>query len=228
MHTYPQDFAVPGSAGALNALVKSVLGKTYLLHYGSDFLPFLEHLPSIVDCDAAWAQKTEPLLDDTDDPYSISDGEDESLVVHTDSAPASRSSMAPSHENSIGSSYRERKQSLPLSAKALIMPIPSPHGADIPEITRKQLLKELYRHSLELQSYDCSEIAEEITRVEAKLFMEIEVSCVTSHLQRLSCMSHTAKTLVTIYTHSRSQTSRLGFHLTVQLHFKSPRGLAGV
>ncbi|KIJ21729.1 hypothetical protein PAXINDRAFT_165135 [Paxillus involutus ATCC 200175] len=174
MHTYPQDFAVPGSAGALNALVKSVLGKTYLLHYGSDFLPFLEHLPSIVDCDAAWAQKTEPLLDDTDDPYSISDGEDESLVVHTDSAPASRSSMAPSHENSIGSSYRERKQSLPLSAKALIMPIPSPHGADIPEITRKQLLKELYRHSLELQSYDCSEIAEEITRVEAKLFMEIE------------------------------------------------------
>ncbi|KAF9229306.1 ras GEF, partial [Gyrodon lividus] len=174
MHTYPHDFAVPGAAGALTALVKSILGKTYLLHYGSDFLPFLEHLPSIVDCDAAWAQKTELLLDDTDDPYSISDGEDESLAVHTDSASESRSSMTPSHEDSIDWRFRERKQSLPLNAKARIMPVPSPRVPDASEMTPKQLLKELYRHSLELQNYDCSEIAEEITRVEAKLFMEIE------------------------------------------------------
>ncbi|KIJ68428.1 hypothetical protein HYDPIDRAFT_24708 [Hydnomerulius pinastri MD-312] len=174
MHTYPQDFAVPGAAGALNALVKSIIGKTYLLHYGSDFLPFLEHLPSIVDCDAAWAQKSEPLLDDADDPYSISDGEDDSLAVTTDSGSASQASMTPSREISAVSSARERKQSLPLSAKALIMPVLSPHVPDVPEVTSKQLLKELIRRALELQTYECSEIAEEITRVEAKLFMDIE------------------------------------------------------
>ncbi|KAF9241363.1 ras guanine nucleotide exchange factor domain-containing protein [Melanogaster broomeanus] len=178
MHSYPQDFVVPGAAGALTALVKSIIGKTYLLHYGIDFLPFLEHLPSVVDCDAVWARKTEPLLEDTDDPYSISDGEDESLAIHTDSTPASasasQSSVVHSHDNLIGPSSRERKQSLPLSASALINPVPSPHIPDAPEMTPKQLLKELYRHSLELQNYDCSEIAEEITRVEAKLFMEIE------------------------------------------------------
>ena len=175
MHTYPQDFAAPGAAGALSALVKSIIGKSYLLHYGSDFLPFLEHLPNIVDSDSAWAHKADHLLDDADDPYSISDGEDESLAITTDSASSNLSSVAPSHENSTGSNSRERKQSLPLSAKALIIPVISSHPPDVAEISPKQLLKELYRQSLELQNYDCSEIAEEITRVEAKLFMQIEV-----------------------------------------------------
>lgn len=173
MHTYPQDFASPGAAGALNALVKSIVGKTYLLHYGSDFLPFLEHLSNIIDSDSAWAHKANHLLEDADDPYSISDGEDETRAVTTDSASSHLSSVA-SNENSIGSNSRERKQSLPLSAKALFMPTPS-HPPDATEISPKQLLRELYRQSLELQNYDCSEIAEEITRVEARLFMGIEV-----------------------------------------------------
>ncbi|KAF8560386.1 ras GEF [Imleria badia] len=171
MHTYPQDFAAPGAAGALSALVKSIIGKTYLLHYGSDFLPFLEHLPNIIDSDSVWAHKADHLLDDADDPYSISDGEDESLAVITDSGSSNLSSVPPSHGNSTS---RERKQSLPLSAKAWIMPITSSHPSEVTEISPKQILKELYRQSLELQNYDCSEIAEEITRVEAKLFMEIE------------------------------------------------------
>lgn len=175
MHTYPQDFAAPGAAGALSALVKSMIGKTYLLHYGSDFLPFLEHLQNTIDSDSAWAHKADHLLDDADDPYSISDGEDESLAVTTDSASSNLSSVAPPHENSTSPNSRERTQSLPLSAKALIMPIAVSHPPDVTEISPKQLLKELYRQSLELQNYDCSEIAEEITRVEAKLFMEIEV-----------------------------------------------------
>lgn len=175
IHTYPQDFAAPGATGALSALVKSIIGKTYLLHYGSDFVPFLEHLSNVVDSDSAWAHKADHLLDDADDLYSISDGEDESLPVTTDSTSSNPPSSAPSHENSTGSNSRERKQSLPLNAKALIMPITSSHPPDVTEISPKQLLKELYRQSLELQNYDCSEIAEEITRVEAKLFMEIEV-----------------------------------------------------
>lgn len=175
MHTYPQDFVAPGAEGALRALVNSIVGKSYLLHYGSDFLPFLEHLPNIVDSDSAWAYKDDHQVNDADDRYSISDGEDESLAMNTDSASSNLSSVAPSHENSTGSGSRERTQSLPLSAKALSVPITSPHPSEAPEISPKQLLKELSRQSLELQNYDCSEIAEEITRVEGKLFMEIEV-----------------------------------------------------
>lgn len=174
---YPQDFAVPGTSGALSALVKSILRKTHLCHYGTDFLPFLEHISTVPDVDAAWAQKAEPLLDDSDDPYCISDGEDDTLgsspAVESASASASKSSVAQSYETSAGSSSRERKQSLPLSAKALIMPV-SPPVADSPDIPLKQLLKELAKHSQELQNYDCSEIAEEITRVEATLFLAIK------------------------------------------------------
>ncbi|KAI6047627.1 ras guanine nucleotide exchange factor domain-containing protein, partial [Pisolithus marmoratus] len=173
---YPQDFAVPGASGALNALVKSFLRKTHLCHYGTDFLPFLENISNVLDVDAAWAQKAEPVLDDTEDPYCISDGEDDtlgsSLNTESASASASKSSVTPSYETSIGPSSRERKQSLPLSAKALIMPV-SPPVADSPDIPPKQLLKELFKHSQELQNYDCSEIAEEITRIEATLFLAI-------------------------------------------------------
>lgn len=173
---YPQDFAVPGTSGALSALVKSILRKVHLCHYGTDFLPFLEHISNVSDVDAAWAQKAEPLLDDSDDSYCISDGEDDTLVsslaVESASASASKCSVTQSYENSIGSSSRERKQSLPLSAKALIMPV-SPPVSDSPDIPPKQLLKELAKYSQELQNYDCSEIAEEITRVEATLFLAI-------------------------------------------------------
>jgi hypothetical protein len=174
MHTYPQDFAAPGAAGALSALVKSIIGKTYLLPYGSDFLPFLEHLPNISDSDSAWAHKVDHLVDDADDPYSISDGEDESLAPTTDSASSNLLSAAPSHQKLTSSNSRERKQSLPLSAKTLIMPITTSHPPDASEASTKQLLKELCRQSLELQNHDCSEIAEAITHVEARLFLEIE------------------------------------------------------
>lgn len=174
MHNYPQDFAVPGAAGALNAIVNSLVNKTYLLHYGCDFKPFLEYISNLVDTDATWAQKTEPLLDENEDPYLFSDGEDLSFVATTvGSASASRSSVAPSNENAVSSSSRERKQSLPLSAKALIMPT-SAQMADVPEVPPKQLLKELSKQAQELQTYDCAEIAEEITRNEAVLFMEIQ------------------------------------------------------
>lgn len=166
---------MPGASGALNALVKSIIAKTCLLHYGSDFLPFQEKIHTKVDTDAAWALKSEPLLDETDDSYSISDGEDDTLGTEVpELASASRSSVTPSQETFASVTSRERKQSLPLSGKVLIKPVPAPL-AEIPVIPPKQLLKELMRQSQELQNYDCSDIAEEITRIEAKLFMAIEV-----------------------------------------------------
>ncbi|KAG2154869.1 ras guanine nucleotide exchange factor domain-containing protein [Suillus clintonianus] len=175
IQTYPQDFAVPGAPGALHALVRSIVGKTYLLHYGSDFLPFLSHLQNITDTDAAWALKSENPVDESEDPYSISDGEEEILAVETESPSTSRSSVAPSNDNlPSASSVRERKSSLPLSANIFI-PVNSSHNqGDASDISPKDLLSKLRSHAQTLAGFECSEIAEEITRVEAKLFMDIE------------------------------------------------------
>ncbi|KAG1825958.1 ras guanine nucleotide exchange factor domain-containing protein [Suillus subaureus] len=175
IRTYPQDFAVPGAPGALHALVRSIVGKTYLLHYGSDFLPFLSHLPNITDTDAAWALKSENPVDESEDPYSISDGEEEALVVEIESPSTSHSSVARSNDNlPSAASVRERKSSLPLSAKIFI-PVNSSHNqGDAQDMSPKDLLNKLRSNAQTLATFDCSAIAEEITRVEAKLFMDIE------------------------------------------------------
>ncbi|KAG1853630.1 ras guanine nucleotide exchange factor domain-containing protein [Suillus subluteus] len=175
IQAYPQDFAVPGAPGALHALVRSIVGKTYLLHHGSDFLPFLSHLPNIIDTDAAWALKSEIPVDECEDPYSISDGEKETLVVETKSPSTSRSLVARSNDNlPSAASVRERKSSLPLSAKIFI-PVNSSHSqGDAQDMSPKDLLNKLRSNAQTLANFDCSAIAEEITRVEAKLFMDIE------------------------------------------------------
>ncbi|KAL4069609.1 hypothetical protein V8B97DRAFT_599701 [Scleroderma yunnanense] len=217
MHTYPQDFAVPGASGALNAIVNSIVEKTYLVHYGADFQPFLDHISGLIDCDATWAQKVEPLLDETEDPY-IFDGEDDiPVATASESASASRSSVAPSNGTSVGSSSRERKQSLPLSAKALIMP-PSAQVADIVEIPPKQLLKELSKHAQELQNYDCTEIAEEITRIEAKLFMAIQVRFCMLSPPATEKHGYLAKTLATLRFCSWSEGSRIRYYCEIQCY----------
>jgi hypothetical protein len=77
---YPHDFAVRGTLGALNALIKSIISKTHLLHYGSGLLPFLERLPGLADQDAAWALKVD--ISDTDsDDYTLEDDDDETKVA---------------------------------------------------------------------------------------------------------------------------------------------------
>ncbi|KIK34653.1 hypothetical protein CY34DRAFT_17574 [Suillus luteus UH-Slu-Lm8-n1] len=175
IQAYPQDFAVPGASGALRALVKSIFGKTYLLHYGSDFLPFLSHLPNIIDTDAAWALKSGIPEDESEGPHIISDGEEETLVVETESPSTSRSLMARSNDNfPSAASVRERKSSLPLHTKIFI-PVNSSHSqGDAQDISPKDLLNKLRSSAQTLANFDCSAIAEEITRVELKLFMDIE------------------------------------------------------
>ncbi|KAG2137992.1 ras guanine nucleotide exchange factor domain-containing protein [Suillus clintonianus] len=180
IQAYPQDFAVPGAPGALHALVRSIVGKTYLLHYGYDFLPFLSHLPNIIDTDAAWALKYEIPVDKSENPYSISDGEEETLVVETESPSTSRSLVARSNDNlPSAASVRERKSSLPLSAKIFI-PVNSSHSqGDAQDMSPKDLLNKLRSNAQTLANFDCSAIAEEITRVEAKLFMDIELDSIS-------------------------------------------------
>ncbi|KAI0068347.1 ras GEF [Artomyces pyxidatus] len=171
IHDYPHDFAVGAAADALNALVKSIISKTHLLHYGSDFLPFLEGRP-LVDKDAAWALKVDESEDESDESYSYSENEEEphGLVSSRQNGRKSSSAVPPS--------ARERKSSLPLTAKALVMPEAALAFLSEPTEPRdtspKAILKDFLKLSTELNAIPAIEIAQEITRVEKRLFLAIE------------------------------------------------------
>lgn len=169
---YPYDFAVPGSAGALSAVVKSVMSKSHLLHYAADFLPFLEVLPNLVDRDVQWALKTDELPDHSDDSYSTSDEEvleiSPAVQEPPDSPPAPPKSAAYT---------RDRRPSLPLTAKALVMPntpLVESFAHDGFNPSPKVIIRELHKICQDLSLLDSKDIAQEITRLEVKLFLQIE------------------------------------------------------
>lgn len=184
MREYPYDFAVHGTTGALSALVTSIIGKTHLIHYGLEFIPFLEKVGQYIDEDLAWAKKLDPSEEESDDAYSIGEGDDDALVSRSES-PISSSpniSFANTRPGPTASSApsRERKQSLPLTAKAIVMPATKPSNSntgsiDSFESSPKQILRELGRISAELNDIPAADIAQEITRIETKLFLDIKV-----------------------------------------------------
>jgi len=170
IQSYPNDFAVRGTPGALNALKKSIIAKTYLLHYGCDLVPFTEMLANFKDKDAAWALPVEDHVEESDDSYSLYD-DDEPLIV--DYPTTSQSPSPPS----IFVSSRERRPSLPLTVAAMGYQDPATKtnslSTDDPEF--KKFLKDLVKNSQEIALIDSAHIAEEITRIEAGYFLEIEV-----------------------------------------------------
>ncbi|KAI0322721.1 ras guanine nucleotide exchange factor domain-containing protein [Amylostereum chailletii] len=178
---YPHDFAVGAAADALHALVKSIISKTHLLHYGSDFLPFLEGRP-IVDKDAAWAMKVEEHTDESDDSYSPFDDDDDvrgsGLQPNALKKIPSPPPLVIKPRKSLLSSARERKSSLPLTARVLMMPSVSSTShispIEVVDLAPKSILKELLKISSELANHDPDDIAQEITRIETKLFFQIE------------------------------------------------------
>ncbi|KAM5535450.1 hypothetical protein V8D89_010972 [Ganoderma adspersum] len=186
--SYPTDFAVSGASSALAALIKSILNKTYLLHYGAEFLPFLEMVSSLKDKDASWGLKVD---DENSDTSSVSDEENAFLVDQ----PVSQRSASPSplpadngSSNPVGSSSgfaRERKASLPLTAKALIAPPSTISGGGIPlqatmssreplALSYKGILRALQSTSQTLHTYDPADIAQEMTRLQCQFFLRIE------------------------------------------------------
>ncbi|KAJ7783808.1 ras guanine nucleotide exchange factor domain-containing protein [Mycena maculata] len=179
---YPYDFKVRGTPSALSALFKSITSKTYLLHYGSDFLPFHELLPNLVDKDAAWALKPDYPEDESD--Y---DDDERSAVLTLSSthsseleSPLPSARLPPSAKAktspAIPAPFRERKGSLPLGNK-LIIPPTTPNGISPngnPEGGYRSQLKELLKLAADVNSTDSGEIAQEITRMEVKLFLDIE------------------------------------------------------
>ncbi|KAJ4486179.1 ras guanine nucleotide exchange factor domain-containing protein [Lentinula aciculospora] len=170
---YSYDFAVPGTLGAFNALSKSIISKTYLLHYGSDFLPFSEVVPTLVDRDSAWALKVDDAAD-SDDSYSLMEDEDEnvkSVVKSTSSPPADQG------KTSMNIPSRSRKPSIPLLSAKVLFPSSgssNPVESDNAEFTTKQQLRELVKVANEVNVIDSGEIAQEITRIEKQLFLEIQ------------------------------------------------------
>jgi hypothetical protein len=168
---YPYDFAVRGTAGALSALVKSIIAKTYLIHYGLEFLPFLETLPNILDKDASWALKVDSSAGESDDSYSMLDEEEiRSASSISESPVVSSASVRPASPTKAPST-RERKHSLPLGR-----PTPksaTPHNGEF-EYSPKHILRELQRISAELFNLNQVDIAQEITRVQKGLFLNIQ------------------------------------------------------
>ena len=169
---YPYDFAVRGTAGALSALVKSIIAKTYLIHYGLEFLPFLETLPNIVDKDASWALKVDSSTEESDDSYSMLDEEEERSASSVPESPVVPSTSARPASPTQVSGIRERKHSLPLSRST--PKSATPYNGE-PEYSQKHILRELQRISAELFTLTSMDVAQEITRIQKGLFLNIRV-----------------------------------------------------
>ena len=169
---YPHDFAVGAAADALNALVKSIVTKTHLLHYGSDLLPFLEGRP-LQDKDAAWALKVDEPTAEGDESYTYSEDDDDVVPSLEASTSQTQVSEGASSIQSLGSS-RERKPSLPLSARS--------NGTTTSEHVDsvKEILKCLLSTSAKLSGFEPQHVAEEITRVGKTHFFLIEVRNIDS------------------------------------------------
>lgn len=171
---YPYDFAVRGTAGALSALVKSIIAKTYLIHYGLEFLPFLETLPNLIDKDARWALKVDSSTEESDDSYSMLDEDEVRSTSPVSEGPVTNPRSA-SPTQAPGT--RERKSSLPLSRST--PKSTTSHNGELGH-SPKDIIRELQRISVELYNLHPFDVAQEITRVQKGLFLKIQV-CWHSH-----------------------------------------------
>ena len=158
-------------------MVTQIVKKTYLLHYGSDFLPFTEMLGQYEDTDGAWALPVEAAADD-DEEEELYSFEGEEIAPPQCKSPvagvANDRSAGHRPPSIIVSSSRERKSSLLLSTLSSgTDSIPKLFSSEEPEF--KRLLKDLLRNSTELANFESAHIAEEITRIEAEYFLAIKV-----------------------------------------------------
>ncbi|KAH8988952.1 ras GEF, partial [Lactarius akahatsu] len=165
---YPHDFVVGAAADALNALIKSIVTKTHLLHYGSDLLPFLEARP-LHDKDSVWAMKVdEPVVEHDDFDDDDNDDDDVIPVIESTSTQTQLSEEARPTRPQLPSFIAERKPSLLLSARN------NGTSATDQADSVKEVLKNLLITSAKLGNCEPLHVAEEITRVGKRLFLLIE------------------------------------------------------
>ncbi|KAF7293692.1 Ras guanyl-nucleotide exchange factor [Mycena indigotica] len=140
---YPYDFKVRGTPSALSALFKSMTSKTYLLHYGADFLPFHELLPNLVDKDAADYPEDESDYDDDEKSAVLTLGS-----PHSSDPELPAAARSPSSKVKTPATSREHKGSIPFSAKLVCAP-PALNGPGLEseniaqEITRLELFLDI-------------------------------------------------------------------------------------
>ncbi|KAL5535574.1 hypothetical protein ACEPAF_3668 [Sanghuangporus sanghuang] len=182
MREYPSDFAVEGTHGALDAVIRHVLSYSHTLSYGCDFLPFMDKLGSLRDEDASWGLKA--------DVRSVSDSDNEAdnmfdtdlggLDAEESPQPVSmspkpnRKSTSDPPPGSPRSSNRERHSSLPFSTM-MRMKMNALTGSDEPSgPSPKEIISKLQRTAAALYNYEADSIASEITRRELQLFLSIK------------------------------------------------------
>lgn len=169
-----------------------MLKQTHTLYYGSDFLPFLELLPNLVDEDGPWALKVtgvSPSFEEESDGSTVEEVDldgveretEESPIVAKSTVLASSGGILEPASNGERLPSRDRKSSLPLSAKTFLgtaatspnqmrsSPFASPPSG-------KDVLARLVKAANAVLHFDPEMIAQEITRRELELFLQIEVS----------------------------------------------------
>ena len=177
-------------------------------------------LPSLTDHDTAWAFKVEDPADESDDSYSLLE-EDETSGSGPDKTPPV---APPEKPQPLPAPARERKPSLPLP---LILANNLNTGPAEPDASEKQQIKDLVKLAHEVLAVDPDEIAQEITRVEVKLFLDIKVYLFIRILVALNTSSPTAETLVTLHLCLR-QKGYYRSHNSLQCRFESPCRLVSI
>lgn len=165
---YPTDFAVRGTAGALNALAKLVISHTHLLQYGCDLLSFIETLPTLVDEDFEWALPGDDISQESD--RKSTNSQEEEPTNHSEVA--SSESHTEDNTRPLGATARERASSL-LMAKALAPAGSlSSEGSDVPA---RQQLKDVQKLAFDFLNVTVDDLAIEWTRILLEQFLRIKV-----------------------------------------------------
>jgi hypothetical protein len=127
-----------------------------------------------VDQDSAWALKIDGI--ESDDSDSLLEEDDDGQGTDIDSPSISPVSTRGKGATSLPPiPSRERKPSLPLPSILTSGTTLSAGQTEIADTSEKQQIKDLVKLAQEVLNLDPEEIAQEITRVEVKLFLDIQV-----------------------------------------------------
>jgi hypothetical protein len=136
-------------------------------------------LPTLVDHDAAWALKMDDATDGSDDSCSLFEEDDETQVSDFDTTIPEHDPPVIAREKAVlphpSVPSRERKSSLPLP---LVLASGSTLGTsqtEFADTSEKQQIKDLVKLAHEVLALESDVIAQEITKLEVGLFLNIQV-----------------------------------------------------
>lgn len=136
----------------------------------------MERLPTLKDEDSTWALKSDEPKEDSDD--AASSKAPKSVNASQHSLPQENSVPPPPPQKSVA---RERKHSLPLSARMFVLESSSPGNpfvaaAESIDHAPAKKIKLLTQISNSFVNTDPSSIAQQLSKFECKFFMQIKVS----------------------------------------------------